>query len=739
MTSLSLRIAPSRLRHRFALTFLVCASLAATAQRAPLQSALQVDAATGQTSFVALEVQRPGKPIRFPTFLDSSNATVLQVINRKFLTSYTFFITGTKAAIPPPIRDLEEATNLTLGTATLIPPSKGDVGTVSVQTASAVFLQLLDETTFDQVNTQLEVDYRQMVSDNASLTLRLASLRCQDATLRGVFPVPALVGCTSNGSPNLQAVYNALLTEVNWGTGAAPLPPGRPLPAPFTGIPPFTTGEAAFAQMNIWIQDRLNEVKALQTTITQVDLANTATRLDASITQFEKNADQFQGNIRAIRSALALYNTLGSNAREKVTRELFKARYSSLLKAQPTDPALTLDPGELNTLVDAYINARLPGGGAINPVYAGKLITLNTNVGLRSAAVTLLVPGAQSGIATPLRDSTPPSGTGLAAVQTDLATNIPVLIAQINSLQSQMVERANFIYDNSRVAVPQIIQIDLSKAKGNQYVHYLIQYNDGFPRYVIQTPITPPSTTATVVATQLPAPVVTQPAATPATPLATPITTPVAGQAPITGFFEVHEFQSAAVIASVAISSIRDNSFGTQPLYFDGTPAHPFPTTGPCQPTVTSTTTNGTTTTTITATPCYASYQTGNGLQPQAMIGIMYYLRLHDSFFTAPYSFSRNSGIVAGISANTANTFFLGVATEPHVGLNIGGGIEFGSESRLQPSILALNQTASTTAPTYTRRINKPYVSIGLDLNIFRKVFGKVFGFGSSSSAAPAS
>jgi len=44
---------------------------------------------------------------------------------------------------------------------------------VSVQTASAVFLQLLDESTFDQVNTQLEVDYRQMLSDSESLTLRL--------------------------------------------------------------------------------------------------------------------------------------------------------------------------------------------------------------------------------------------------------------------------------------------------------------------------------------------------------------------------------------------------------------------------------------------------------------------------------------------------------------------------------------------------------------------------------------
>jgi len=436
-------------------------------------------------------------------------------------------------------------------------------------------------------------------------------------------------------------VKDALQGEVNWGTGAGPMPPGLPLPPPFTGVPPFTTGETAFAQMNIWIQDRLNEVKALQAAITQVDLATTATKLDASITQFEKNADQFQGNVRALQSAVALYKTLETSARDKVTRELFKARYPSLLKAQPTDPALSLDPGELNTLVDAFVKARLPGGGTINAGYAAKLETLKTNARLRSSAVALLVPGARSGTATPLRDSTPPSGIGLAGVQADLAINIPAVIAQINSLQSQMVARANFIYDNSRVAEPQTIQIDLRKAPGNQYVHYLIQYNDGFPRYVVQTPVTPPSTTAAVAGMPLSPPVVTAPIVpvTPATPVANPIITPVVGQVPITGFFEVHEFQSAAVIAAVAISSIRDNSYGTQSLYFDGTTAHPFPTTGPCVPTVTSTTTGGTTTTTTTtttATPCYSSYRTGSGLQPQAMIGVMYYPRLHDSFLLRP-------------------------------------------------------------------------------------------------------
>ena len=119
-----------------------------------------------------------GLPERY--FMDTSHDTELYVVNRKFLADYIFTITGTKIPPQPIIRNLQEAPNLTLGTASLLaPPAKGGINVLSQRNAADIFPLLLDENLAEQPLASLKSDTAEI--DREANQLRV-NLEAVDAT-----------------------------------------------------------------------------------------------------------------------------------------------------------------------------------------------------------------------------------------------------------------------------------------------------------------------------------------------------------------------------------------------------------------------------------------------------------------------------------------------------------------------------------------------------------------------------
>lgn len=95
------------------------------------------------------------------------------------------------------------------------------------------------------------------------------------------------------------------------------------------------------------------------------------------------------------------------------------------------------------------------------------------------------------------------------------------------------------------------------------------------------------------------------------------------------------------------------------------------------------------------------------------MLGIEYYLRGRDTF---PGASGRHIayGVVGGVSLNALNNYFVGLAVEPTLGFNFSAGARLAKDAR---------QTVS------------PYAMVGFDVDIFRKVFGKVTGVGTAAAS----
>jgi hypothetical protein len=100
---------------------------------------------------------------------------------------------------------------------------------------------------------------------------------------------------------------------------------------------------------------------------------------------------------------------------------------------------------------------------------------------------------------------------------------------------------------------------------------------------------------------------------------------------------------------------------------------------------------------------------TGSGWQPHVLLGVQYYIRLRDSF---PGTTGRGFAVLGGISLNSLNTYFVGGAWEPSQGFNVASGLSFARD-----------------AHTFG-----PFLMLGLDVDVFRKIFGKATGIGTAPS-----
>jgi len=289
---------------------------------------------------------------------------------------------------------------------------------------------------------------------------------------------------------------------------------------------------------------------------------------------------------------------------------------------------------------------------------------------------------------------------------------LPGQVVSVNQALGQLLSHINDLYDQSQVAAPLEKVIDLSAYKDANTFGYAVRRVEGFTRYVLTAAARSESgTAATSLFPLLPVTLAGTPPKPPAAPAAeTP--QPLPGEIVARGTFELHQYDRASVVAGYVLSSIPDRSYGSQQRAAVGdSPAGLYPI-------VTS----------------------ESRWQPQVLLGLNYYLRPRDVHPSARHTLSSlsNFGVVAGVSLTDLNNYFAGMLWEPKLGFNIGAGAHFGQQTAVQgPYADGTTPLPDATVPTFERRAVGFYLYAGLDIDIFRKVFGKASGVGTAASVHP--
>lgn len=96
-------------------------------------------------------------------------------------------------------------------------------------------------------------------------------------------------------------------------------------------------------------------------------------------------------------------------------------------------------------------------------------------------------------------------------------------------------------------------------------------------------------------------------------------------------------------------------------------------------------------------------------------------------------------GVMGAASVTKVNDYFLGVFFETKLGIQLSTGANFGVKTLLEaPYKFGTPVDITGTFPARDVRATGEFVSAGLDLGIFRKVFGKLTGVGTAASGTSA-
>lgn len=709
---------------------------------APYQNVLVLNADIGSNGIACLQVspfsaadilQCPW-PETYPgRFLRQGRRTELEVFNRKFLADYSITVDAvTQIQTGPNIRNLNEAANLTLNPISLVtPPSKGGSEGLVPRAADKILFDLIDETRATVPETDLRNDHEVIERERVRLVAQVRAFEEAYTLLRNN---PVLhtgdVSCeTVSASPDIGFLSACLQGELQ-----------TEHQGPWDGPGPYSD-EPAFVRVNTRVQDLVAAVQTLGGELASANLPQMRVELEAAISQYENDWNVFLNNIQAAQDAVSLARTMiGSDFRKNLRREQMKVLLMDKLKQ---GAAKTLDDAEMNALLDDYDNfykntAALDGLPAIRWTALARL----ANRYLEELQNLHLVSEFED---------------QRSEMRMQMDVELPNAIADLNAAQSRLLNRVNHIYDQSEVREPLVKQIDISGHTGNLVVYYTIRRIENFQRYTV-APVQGPGS-GTVAGGQgvaLPPPAAAAPgtssttAGSTATPAATTAsstsgnttttttsnttvnpnssittvtsstTTPAASSAAsgtvvAKGSFEVHELFHANVVAAVAVSFLKNQSVTSQaePQSCMGTPSIPDPN-------------------------CF-SPSVSKSVHWAPIVGLDYYFRPRDSFPRTYWLCSRDfwecSGVMGAASATKANNYFLGLFFEPALGVQFAGGANFGTKNVLQSPYTANTPVDITGSfPTSDQRGTGFFFSAGLDLGIFRKVFGKFTGIGTSAS-----
>jgi outer membrane murein-binding lipoprotein Lpp len=633
-------------------------------------------------------------------FLVQGKRTELQVFNRKFLTDYSISIDAvTQIQTGPNIRNLNEAENLTLGAVTLasIPPSKGGAEGLTARTATQILLELVDETTSTKPRTDLLSDLDIVERERARLAAQIDDFTQHYQLLVGGLAVPpAQQDCQAViGSPSILPLWECLDDELF-----------REGESPWLGRYPYTD-EPEFRHVTTRVHDLVQSVMKLGDQLEGTDLPGKLRSIETAVAQFDNDVRTLTGNLEAAADAANLASGMNDSFRSKLRRE--ETRVLLLDKLKGSDGKPTLDEPQMNALLDLFDRS-----------YAVRKGVANSNVG------TLLqdLPGFGNR-ATAFEGS---AGAFIASLENFRfeMNQLPDAISDLNASQAKLLNRVNEIYDHSEVPAPLPKQINLSGHSGNLVVYYTIRRIETFQRYTVAQIREPGSPQANAVGTPLPPAQASGPSPNPANgnPPATnngsaPATNANPGIVVAQGSFEVHDVFHANVVAAFAFSTLKDQSISkvAQPLSCSGTATTPD-------------------------TSCFAPYLNGYNRNWGPIIGLDYYLHPRDTFPRTPDScwlchqdWRQCVGVMGAASVTAANSYFLGGFFEPTLGVQFGAGANFGNKTTLNNGY-TFGTPVDVTGdfPTHEERATGVFISAGLDLGIFRKIFGKVTGIGTAAS-----
>jgi hypothetical protein len=653
-------------------------------------------------------------------FLRQGKRTELRVFNRKFLTDYSITIDAvTTIQTLPEIRGLNEAQNLSLGPATLLSPpaTKGGTEGISARTTVQILYQLLDEGMSSKPKADLDAERAVLDRERERINAEFRAFRESYRLLAGPLdpPPPAIPpkvtakDCEGvTGAPDAKTLIGCLERELDTDSQA-----------PDWDHAPYSN-EDGFRRTVLRVQDLIAAVKAIGAELAASDLPTKEQKIEADVSQYENDAVTFEANVQASKDAVRLARQLATSSfRKELRREQLKAFLTQQLKTgQAATTPNPQDEADMNELLDLYeqnVRDRRLGDETL------PLLRERWDALLCSA-------GAMPGCSKPIPATDFPRA--VAEIRDDLGVELSGLISKVNRAQSTLLNRVNAIYDHSEVPDALVKNIDISGHSGNLIVYYTIRRIETFTRFTI-------SAVPAVVGIN------TQNAGGPnpngaPPPKGSPPPDTQPGPAPATqdksdqqpgivvskGSFEVHSFFHFNVAAAFAYSSLKDQSIGQQPtpLGCNGTPTTPD-------------------------ASCFTPVLNGGSNQIQPIILFDYYIHERDTFprDKFPYSISKRwpcavdfwqcIGPTGGLSLISANNYYLGGFFEPILGVQFSGGANFGSEKTLQKSYqFGVPVDITGNFPTYDRRATGWFLSAGLDLGLFRKVFGKVMGLGTATS-----
>jgi len=566
---------------------------------------------------------------------------------------------------------------------------------------------LIDPTQGTQPEADLRANLDELVREEAQIDRDLAAFDRELRAIRGA-PLARVVCDPLPGSRDAHTLVNCLRQEI-----------ARETSIPWqAGI--IYRDEQEFGNVVIRVNKLISAVKDLAGAMAASNVVQLSQQLDSEVTQYQKNVGTFQQQLQVALDAIDLFNSMvatkAPDKKSSLRTEIWKAQLrANLLKSLKVDTKTALDDAEINQLVSKY---------------AEFMRLQDANVARFGA--TSLRKFAQRNLSY-IEDprQTKQFRIGANAARLSVEVDLRGQVNDINVAQDMLLDRINEIYDNSQVAEPLPLLITLTNpgnffVSHNLAVKYTIRRIENFARYSAAH-VTSPVAVAAAGTQGIPLPGA---ASTPASPQPTPApsATPAAGSPGSTGtlavegLFYVHDLYRANVVAAFAYSFLKDQKVVKQPST-------------QCNP---------------ASSNCFSPFLASSDPQMHIIFGVDYYFRPRDTFYDVPgrpehdqpdnrtplQQVLQRTGVMGAISATRANNWFLGFFYEPLLGVQFASGLNLGRENRLQ-SNFTFNTPVDMAGdfPTQEHQVKKLFISAGLDLGLFRKIFGKVIGIGTSTTS----
>jgi hypothetical protein len=649
-------------------------------------------------------------------YLTQGKRMQFRVINRRFFSDYTITIDGVTQLKQIPIQDLEEAANLQVPAPSAgAPAAKGVAlkglavsGLLQLRTSQDLLAELVDEGKSSNPANEILSDWLVVQRAENKVDEEIKALDVVWEVLDGG---AAARNCQQNfGAPTISSTLGCLNAIYDYETRGS-----------WTRQP--YTDEDDFRHLIVEVNDTVIMVKAFGDAVAQSSAKMNAqiSALDDDVSKLNADLNTLSGNIVAANNAVTAFQYLQrdlpapgtEDALTALRRAQIKLKLIQDLNSGGTAGKTVLDDAELNKLLASF-SEYLKHSGEIAARDKDRLHDSATSarLGLIGLFVTLCPDN-------PLQCEYAQTHTkSLTNGIRHLNVELPAQIDQINAMQSQVLARANEIYDHSEVSEPLDKVIDLGKNAGNLHIYFSVRRIDVFPRYVVPvvvapaaaqqgTPLPPPAANAAPANGNAPAP---SPA--PAGPDQSP------GVVVAHGVFEVHDFYRATVVGAFAFSGVKDVSVKSKTI-------------------ISGTATDGSTCS--ASTPCSQPFLSKGAYLPSLLIGVTYYLsaRGHDTFPHASNRWNQNLGVLGGLSATKLNSYFIGLSYEPAQAFQIGAGVNFVSQdaisSQFDPKKAYAGNPSFGGSSSWGRGA---FVSAGLNLSIFRKIFGSVTGLGTKATGA---